>query len=166
MFDGIGPKLKNLLPQSNIWIGVNTFKKNAIATTTFEIIKLRNETAATATITVQEAPTLTYKGNVWVSDSSLTKGIEGRTVLTGVSGASYLGNGILRTQLFKEGDGWRTATDLYNRDPSGNNGAKLIIYGAQDLEFAHGNQDPATQRAYSQWVVISNLIDKINEETN
>ena len=122
MFDGIGPKLKNLLPQSNTWIGVNTFKKNAIATTTAEVVKLRNETAATATITVQEAPTLNYKGSVWATDSLLTKSIETRSVLTGVSGASYLANGILRTQLFTEGDGWRTATDLYNRDPSLNSG--------------------------------------------
>jgi len=37
---------------------------------------------------------------------------------------------------------------------------------AVELRDAFGNEDPATKRAYSQWVVISNLIDRINEETN
>ena len=37
---------------------------------------------------------------------------------------------------------------------------------AKESADAFGNQDPATQRAYSQWVVISNLIERINEETN
>jgi len=35
-----------------------------------------------------------------------------------------------------------------------------------ELRDTFGNEDPATKRAYSQWVVISNLIDRINEETN
>ena len=42
----------------------------------------------------------------------------------------------------------------------------LLLDQAVELRDAFGNQDPATQRAYSQWVVISNLIDRINEETN
>ena len=37
---------------------------------------------------------------------------------------------------------------------------------AVELRDAFGNEDPATKRAYYQWVVIINLIDKINEETN
>jgi hypothetical protein len=37
---------------------------------------------------------------------------------------------------------------------------------AVELRDAFGNEDPATKRAYSQWVVIINLIDRINEETN
>jgi hypothetical protein len=37
---------------------------------------------------------------------------------------------------------------------------------AVELRDAFGNEDPATKRAYHQWVVIINLIDKINEETN
>ena len=37
---------------------------------------------------------------------------------------------------------------------------------AVELRDAFGNEDAATKRAYSQWVVISNLIDKINEKTN
>jgi hypothetical protein len=37
---------------------------------------------------------------------------------------------------------------------------------AVELRDAFGNEDPATKRAHSQWVVIINLIDKINEETN
>jgi len=44
---------------------------------------------------------------------------------------------------------------------------KASLYDqAKESADAFGNQDPATQRAYSQWVVISNLIDRINEETN
>jgi len=41
-----------------------------------------------------------------------------------------------------------------------------LLDQAVELRDAFGNEDPATQRAYSQWVVISNLIDRINEETN
>ncbi len=37
---------------------------------------------------------------------------------------------------------------------------------AVELRDAFGNDDPATKRAYHQWVVIINLIDRINEETN
>ena len=42
----------------------------------------------------------------------------------------------------------------------------LLLDQAKELRDAFGNEDAATKRAYSQWVVISNLIDKINEETN
>jgi len=42
----------------------------------------------------------------------------------------------------------------------------LLLDQAVELRDAFGNEDPATKRAYSQWVVISNLIDRINEETN
>jgi len=42
----------------------------------------------------------------------------------------------------------------------------LLLDQVKELIDAFGNEDPATKRAYSQWVVISNLIDKINEETN
>ena len=42
----------------------------------------------------------------------------------------------------------------------------LLLDQVKELIDAFGNEDPATKRAYSQWVVISNLIDRINEETN
>lgn len=42
----------------------------------------------------------------------------------------------------------------------------LLLDQAKELRDAFGNEDDATKRAYSQWVVISNLIDRINEETN
>ena len=41
-----------------------------------------------------------------------------------------------------------------------------LLDQAKELRDAFGNEDAATKRAYSQWVVISNLIDRINEETN
>jgi hypothetical protein len=41
-----------------------------------------------------------------------------------------------------------------------------LLDQAREMRDAFGNEDPATQRAFSQWVVISNLIDRINEETN
>jgi hypothetical protein len=41
-----------------------------------------------------------------------------------------------------------------------------LLDQAKELRDAFGSEDDATKRAYSQWVVISNLIDKINEETN
>jgi hypothetical protein len=41
-----------------------------------------------------------------------------------------------------------------------------LLDQAVELKEAFGNEDAATQRAFSQWVVISNLIDRINEETN
>ena len=37
---------------------------------------------------------------------------------------------------------------------------------ANEMRNEFGRADEATKRAYSQWVVISNLIDRINEETN
>jgi hypothetical protein len=42
----------------------------------------------------------------------------------------------------------------------------LLLDQAVELRDAFGNEDPATKRAFSQWAVISNLIDRINEETN
>ena len=42
----------------------------------------------------------------------------------------------------------------------------LLLDQAKELRDAFGSEDDATKRAYSQWVVISNLIDRINEETN
>jgi len=41
-----------------------------------------------------------------------------------------------------------------------------LLDQAREMRDAFGNEDPATQRAFSQWIVISNLIDRINEETN
>jgi hypothetical protein len=43
---------------------------------------------------------------------------------------------------------------------------ELLLDQAVELKEAFGNEDAATQRAFSQWSVISNLIDRINEETN
>lgn len=42
----------------------------------------------------------------------------------------------------------------------------MLADQARELRDAFGSEDDATKRAYSQWVVISNLIDKINEEIN
>ena len=42
----------------------------------------------------------------------------------------------------------------------------MLADQAREFQEAFGNEDAATKRAYSQWVVISNLIDRINEETN
>jgi len=42
----------------------------------------------------------------------------------------------------------------------------LLYDRAKELQDAFGSADEATIRACAQWVVISNLIDKINEETN
>lgn len=37
---------------------------------------------------------------------------------------------------------------------------------AVELKDAFGADDDATKRAYTKWVTITNLIDRINEETN
>jgi hypothetical protein len=37
---------------------------------------------------------------------------------------------------------------------------------AREMREAFGNEDAATQRAFSQWYAIINLIDRINEKTN
>jgi hypothetical protein len=42
----------------------------------------------------------------------------------------------------------------------------LLLDQAVELRDAFGNEDAATKRAYSQWYAITNLIEKINEETN
>jgi len=41
-----------------------------------------------------------------------------------------------------------------------------LLDQAREMREAFGNGDEATKRAYSQWSVIFNLIEKINEETN
>jgi len=141
------PGVKNLLPQSNTWTGTQTIRKNGIDGVTTEVLKLRNETPSTSTVTIQSAPAIGNKGSIWDTGTSSSKGIESTTELTGVSGTGYLGGGILRTKMFKQGDGTVTVSDLYRKDLSGNAGAKQIIYGAQELEFVHGNQDPGTSTA-------------------
>ena len=42
----------------------------------------------------------------------------------------------------------------------------MLADQAREFQESFGSEDDATKRAYSQWVVISNLIDKINEEIN
>ena len=42
----------------------------------------------------------------------------------------------------------------------------MLADQARELRDAFGNEDSATQRAYTKAVTISNLIDRINEETN
>jgi len=37
---------------------------------------------------------------------------------------------------------------------------------ANEMRNEFGRADEATKRAYSKWYAISNLIDRINEETN
>lgn len=41
-----------------------------------------------------------------------------------------------------------------------------LLDQAVELRDAFGADDDATKRAYSKWVTITNLIDRINEETN
>ena len=41
-----------------------------------------------------------------------------------------------------------------------------LLDQAREMREAFGNGDEATKRAYSQWSVIFNLIEKINEKTN
>jgi|GEM_PF-6878009 hypothetical protein len=42
----------------------------------------------------------------------------------------------------------------------------LLYNQAKETADAFGRKDEATIRAYAQWYVITNLIEKINEETN
>lgn len=37
---------------------------------------------------------------------------------------------------------------------------------AVELKDTFGANDDATKRAYTKWITITNLIDRINEETN
>jgi len=41
-----------------------------------------------------------------------------------------------------------------------------LLDQAVELKDTFGANDDATKRAYSKWVTITNLIDRINEETN
>ena len=43
---------------------------------------------------------------------------------------------------------------------------QLLLDQAREFQEAFGSADEATKTAYSKWIAISNLIDKINEETN
>jgi hypothetical protein len=42
----------------------------------------------------------------------------------------------------------------------------LLLDYAREFQEAFGSADRATERAVNKWIAISNLIDKINEETN
>ena len=42
----------------------------------------------------------------------------------------------------------------------------MLADDASELQKAFGSADSATERAVTKWITISNLIDKINEETN
>ena len=42
----------------------------------------------------------------------------------------------------------------------------LLLDYARELGEAFGSADRATERAVNKWIAISNLIDRINEETN
>ena len=41
-----------------------------------------------------------------------------------------------------------------------------LLDQAREFQEAFGSADRATERAVNKWIAISNLIDKINEETN
>jgi hypothetical protein len=43
---------------------------------------------------------------------------------------------------------------------------QLLLDQAREFQEAFGSADEATERAVNKWIAISNLIDKINEETN
>jgi len=43
---------------------------------------------------------------------------------------------------------------------------QLLLDYAREFQEAFGSADEATKTAYSKWITISNLIDKINEKTN
>ena len=42
----------------------------------------------------------------------------------------------------------------------------MLADQAREFQEAFGSADEATKTAYSKWIAISNLIDRINEETN
>jgi hypothetical protein len=42
----------------------------------------------------------------------------------------------------------------------------MLADQAREFQEAFGSADSATERAVTKWIAISNLIDKINEETN
>ena len=43
---------------------------------------------------------------------------------------------------------------------------QLLLDQAREFQEAFGSADEATKTAYSKWIAISNLIDRINEKTN
>ena len=42
----------------------------------------------------------------------------------------------------------------------------LLLDQAREFQEAFGSADRSTERAVNKWIAISNLIDRINEETN
>ena len=41
-----------------------------------------------------------------------------------------------------------------------------LLDQAKEFQEAFGSTDEATERAIAKWIAITNLIDRINEETN
>ena len=42
----------------------------------------------------------------------------------------------------------------------------MLADQAREFQESFGSADRATERAVTKWITISNLIDRINEETN
>ena len=42
----------------------------------------------------------------------------------------------------------------------------MLADQAREFQESFGSADRATERAVNKWIAISNLIDRINEETN
>lgn len=42
----------------------------------------------------------------------------------------------------------------------------MLADQAREFQESFGSADRATERAVTKWIAISNLIDRINEETN
>jgi len=84
------------------WSGVHAFAAANLTTTTFTEVLLKNSTAATSSVKLQNSPAIEIQGNVWTSSggaASRTSGFKIYNVVSGISTA----NGLLTIDFYRAG---------------------------------------------------------------
>lgn len=134
MFGVINPAVKNILPQSNEWKGVQTYTSLLLGSTPSNQIYLRNANAATAASTVQASPSIKLRGSAWASSPALSSTIDFDEFVLPITGTTNPVNGLLRKRYSQNNGAAVTIEDTYALDPAGSAGnAKRIFNGIYEI---------------------------------
>lgn len=112
MFDGISPKLKNLLGLNNTWTGSNTYiKYNTSFTPTTSII-FSNQTPATSAIQFQSSPAMEWVGNGWKSGGTAASQLVKFRAYVRPTASSVLGSGEWKLEYSQNNAAYSTALQV------------------------------------------------------
>ena len=130
----MNPAVKNILPQSNEWKGVQTYTSLLLGSTPSNQIYLRNANAATAASTVQASPSIKLRGSAWASSPALSSTIDFDEFVLPITGTTNPVNGLLRKRYSQNNGAAVTIEDTYALDPAGSAGnAKRIFNGIYEI---------------------------------